>query len=49
MRRQRIRAKFLLAVFALASLSGCTSEDAVTAAAELAGDLARQLLTFWLL
>ena len=41
--------KFLLAVFALTSLSGCTAEDAAATAAELAGDLARQLLTFWLL
>jgi hypothetical protein len=39
----------LLAVFALTSLSGCTAEDAAATAAELAGDLARQLLTFWLL
>ena len=49
MRRQKIRAKILLAVFALASLTDCTSEDAAATAAESAEDLARQVLTFWLL
>lgn len=41
--------RVLLAAVALASLSGCTAEDATATAAGLAGDLARQLVAFWLL
>lgn len=41
--------RFLLVAVALTFLSGCTVEDAAATAVGLAGDLARQLLTFWLL
>ena len=49
-RRQGIRnTAALIATFTLLSIAGCKSEDAGQALSTSLGDLARQLLTFWIL
>jgi hypothetical protein len=49
MRRERKRFGFVIALLALIPSTGCTAQEVPTRASELMGDLARQLLTFWLL
>ena len=39
----------LMATFTLPAIAGCRAEDPGQEAVSLLGDLARQLLTFWIL
>jgi hypothetical protein len=49
MRCKRKRLELLLVLITLISSAGCTAQEVTTSATELIGDLARQVLTWWLL
>ena len=46
---ERYKVAVIGAAISLLAIAGCTTEDSGQEVASLLGDLARQLLTFWIL